>query len=339
LAAVAAWLIARASQMPGIFTLSVAVVAVRFFGIGRGVFRYTERLASHDLALRGMANLRTNLYRELAAGHAHGLVALRRGDLLARVGADVDAVGDLVVRALIPVGVATVVSVGSIVLIGVFLPWGGVCLVACLLLAAVLAPWLAARSARGVETRGATARAAVAATTLEILESSGSLQVGGRLPLALDDLRAADRDLARVNSDSGRISGLSAGIMQVAIGLAVLACLILGIPAVQSGSLAPTELAVVVLTPLAVFEAATALPGAAVQLRRSRAAAIRLIAMLDSPGWGGAEPPAAPGTSRTMRTRATIRGKSVQTLGQRTKRPPLPRTFPHAFPRAGPRAH
>jgi ATP-binding cassette subfamily C protein CydC len=145
------------------------------------VFRYTERLASHDLALRGMANLRTNLYRALAAGQARGLVALRRGDLLARVGADVDAVGDLVVRALIPAGVAAVISIGSIALIAAFLPWGGFCLALCLLLAAVLAPWLAARSARDVELRGVQARAAMSATTLEILESSGPLRVGGGL--------------------------------------------------------------------------------------------------------------------------------------------------------------
>ena len=68
LAAVSAWLIARASQMPPVLQLSVATVAVRAFGIGRGVFRYAERITSHDLALRGMAQLRETLYTRLAAG-------------------------------------------------------------------------------------------------------------------------------------------------------------------------------------------------------------------------------------------------------------------------------
>ncbi|HEX7805862.1 MAG TPA: thiol reductant ABC exporter subunit CydC, partial [Cellulomonas sp.] len=98
LAAVAAWLIARASQMPPVLELSIATVAVRTFGIGRGVFRYLERLVSHDVALRGMGALRTALYARLAAGRPEGTAAVRRGDLLARVGADVDAVGDAVVR-------------------------------------------------------------------------------------------------------------------------------------------------------------------------------------------------------------------------------------------------
>ena len=100
LAAVAAWLVARAAQMPPVLTLSVAVVSVRAFGIGRGVLRYCERLASHDVALRGMAALRANLYDRLAADDRP--VTVRRGELLARIGQDVDDVGDVVVAPSCP---------------------------------------------------------------------------------------------------------------------------------------------------------------------------------------------------------------------------------------------
>ena len=51
LAALSAWLITRAWQMPPVLYLSVAITAVRALGISRGVFRYLERLATHDLAL------------------------------------------------------------------------------------------------------------------------------------------------------------------------------------------------------------------------------------------------------------------------------------------------
>ena len=290
LAAVAAWLVARASQMPPVLTLSVAVVGVRAFGISRGVFRYLERLASHDVALRGMAALRANLYTALAQGSPAALVGLRRGDLLARVGADVDAVGDVVVRALVPAGVALMVSVGSVVLVGAFLPAAGVALTLCLLLAAVVAPWLSARTARTVEARGAATRAAMTATTLEILEQSGPLAVSGRLDARLDDLRATDRALARVTDDGARPAGVAAGIAALAVGLAVLASLVLGVPAVTAGTLAPVELSVIVLTPLAVFEAANVLPAAAVQLHRSRQAAARIVALLGEPAPRAATP-------------------------------------------------
>ncbi len=137
LAAISGWLIARAAQMPSVAALSVAAVAVRLFGISRGVLRYVERLVSHDVALRGMATLRVRLYERLAEGTPAGLLALRRGDLLARVGADVDAVGDVVVRGLLPMAVAAVVGLGSAAAMAVFLPTAGLTLLACLLLAGV----------------------------------------------------------------------------------------------------------------------------------------------------------------------------------------------------------
>ena len=68
LAAVSAWLITRAWQMPPVLDLSVAVVAVRTFGISRGVLGYCERLASHDTALRAAGSARSEIYRRLAHG-------------------------------------------------------------------------------------------------------------------------------------------------------------------------------------------------------------------------------------------------------------------------------
>ncbi|MFP3714670.1 thiol reductant ABC exporter subunit CydC [Puerhibacterium sp. TATVAM-FAB25] len=293
LSAVAAWLIARASQMPPVLTLSIATVTVRAFGIGRGVFRYLERLASHDVALRGMAALRARLYEAMARGPVTGVVSLRRGDLLARVGADVDAVGDVVVRSLVPAGVALLVSLGSVVLVGVFLPAAGVALLVCLLLAGVLAPWLAARASRATEVLGAQARADVTTRALGILEEGAQLRVAGRLDAELAALREADARLTEAGDQGARTAGTAAAIGAAAQTLAVVAALVLGIPAVTAGTLAPTELAVIVLTPLAAFEAATALPAAAIQLRRSREAARRLVALLPDELPDGT-PPGAP---------------------------------------------
>lgn len=278
LAAVAAWLVARASQMPPVLTLSVAVVSVRAFGIGRGVLRYCERLASHDVALRGMAALRANLYDRLAADDRP--VTVRRGELLARIGQDVDDVGDVVVRSMVPAGVAVVTSLGSVILLGVLLPAAGVALALCLVLAGVVTPWLAARAAARTEARGAAARGEVTALSLEILEESAPLRVSGRFDARLADLDAADTRLSAVADDGARTSGLAAALGALAQGLAVLASIALGIPAALSGSLSVEALAVVVLTPLAVFEATAGLPAAAVQLHRSREAARRLLELL-----------------------------------------------------------
>ncbi|WP_217613787.1 thiol reductant ABC exporter subunit CydC [Cellulomonas sp. GbtcB1] len=281
LAAVSAWLITRAAQMPPVLELSVATVAVRAFGIGRGLFRYLERLVSHDVALRGMARLRTTLYERLAAGRPGATLGLRRGDLLARVGADVDAVGDVVVRGLLPAAVAAVLGLGTVVAMGLFLPAAGLTLAVCLVLAGVVAPWLAQRAARATEQRAADARAEMAATSLGLLEDAGPLAVQGRTGTELDRLRAADADLARATDRGAGPAALAAGLGNLAVGIAVLAALLVGVPALAAGHIAEVDLAVIVLTPLAAFEATSVLPAAAIQLHRSRVAAARLMAVLD----------------------------------------------------------
>jgi ATP-binding cassette, subfamily C, bacterial CydC len=284
LAAVAAWLIARASQMPPVLELSVATVAVRAFGIGRGLMRYLERLVSHDIALRGMADLRVTLYERLAAGSPQALLSVRRGDLLARVGADVDAVGDVVVRGLLPAAVAVTLGTGTSIAMALFWPPAGLALAVCLLAAGVLAPWLAARGARTAEERGVQARARMSATALGVLDDAGPLAVSGRLRGELDALHTADTDLARATDAGARPTALAAAIGQLAVGVAVVAALVTGVPAVAAGLLTPVELAVIVLTPLAAFEATSLLPAAAVQVQRSRAAAARVLALVDSAG-------------------------------------------------------
>ncbi|PJI93273.1 thiol reductant ABC exporter subunit CydC [Luteimicrobium subarcticum] len=282
LAAVSAWLIARASQQPPVLTLSVAVVTVRAFGVGRGTLRYVERLASHDVALRGVARLRENLYARLSTGRAEAVAALREGDLLARTGTDADAVGDVVVRTVVPAGVAVGVSALSVAIVGVLLPEAGVALAATLLVAGVLAPWLADRGAAGTEGRSADARTRMGSAALDVLGDTGPLTVSGGVHDRATALREADRDLVRASDEGARTSAWSAALTTAATGAAVVASLVLGTSAVQSGRLTPVELAVVVLTPLAAFEAVGALPAAAVQLRRSREAAARIMALLDA---------------------------------------------------------
>lgn len=281
LAGTAAWLIARASQMPPVLALSVATVAVRAFGIGRGVLRYLERLVSHDVALRGMTRLRTTLYDRLAGGRSESLLRLRRGDLLARVGADVDTVGDVVVRGLLPMGVATLLGLLTSVVMCLFWPPAGLALAACLVLAGVVAPMLAARGARLSEQHVVQGNSDMTAAALGLLDDAGPLLVAGRVPEQLTTLRAADARIAQATDRGAPSAALAAGVGQLAVGLAVLAALVTGIPAVTSGRLDAVDLAVIVLTPLAAFEATALLPAAMVQVHRSRAAAARVLAVLD----------------------------------------------------------
>lgn len=289
LAGVAAWLIARASQMPDVVALGVAPVLVRFFGISRSVLRYCERLVSHDTALRGMGTLRARLYEILAGARTDTVAALHRGDVLARVGADVDAVGDLVVRALLPMAVAGTVAVATCLAVGLIYWPAALILAVCLLLAGVVGPLLTIRSARLAELARQRSATDLATASMTILESGAELAVSSRLAPALAGLGRIEEDLATARDRAARPAAAAAMIDALAMGLAVIGALLVGIPAVSSGALGPVWLAVIVLLPLAAFEATSVMGPASVQLVRSAGAAERIIALVEQAETGAAE--------------------------------------------------
>lgn len=282
LAAVAAWLIGRAAQMPSPADLALAAVAVRFFGIGRGVFRYVERLASHDTALRGVVALRERTYERLASASARTVLSLRRGDIVARAGADLDAVGDAVVRVYIPLGVTATVSTLAVVIVAWQLPLAGVALGLALVLAAVVPAALTSRSARIAADAGVAAAAEVAAAALTAVEASAEHRVWDEQGESLAAVARANRDSEAASDAAARPAALAAASQTLFAGLGLAACLTLAVIAARNGDISGPAAAVVALTPLAAFEAVGAVPAAIMQYHRSAAAALRLAHMSDA---------------------------------------------------------
>lgn len=276
----AAWLIARASQQPPVLYLTVAATSVRLFGVSRALARYLSRLASHKVALAGMDALRGNLYDRLCEEPAASLTSLRRGDLMTRAGSDVDEVGNVVVKTLLPSLVALVVGVGTVGVISLISSAAGLVLAITLIVSGIIAPALIARSVRLAETQGADARADIAATTLAMLEGATELSLAGTLPHARASLDEAEAILANAITRSAKLSALARALDVCAMGAAVIGALLIGIPQTTSGVLAQVFLAVIVLVPLSSFEGTTELAPAAAQLVRSAQAAERICALL-----------------------------------------------------------
>ncbi|MFI8511499.1 thiol reductant ABC exporter subunit CydD [Streptomyces sp. NPDC085460] len=299
LMAVSGWLISRASEQPPVLHLMVAVTATRAFGIGRAVFRYAERLVSHDAVLRMLAELRVSVYARLERIAPAGLRRARRGDLLARLVHDVDALQDYWLRWLLPAGAALVVGLGAVGFTAWLLPEAGAVLAVGLLVAGALVPPLSAALARRAERRLAPARGVLATAVADPLRGCAELTVAGALRDRLDRARAADRTLTGIASRQSAAAALGAGLSAVVCGLTVVAAAFVGAQAVRDGRLDGVALAVVVLTPLAAFEAVTGLPLAVQYRQRVKHSAERVFEVLDAPApvhepAVAAAPPAGP---------------------------------------------
>ena len=283
LTATSAWLISRASQRPPVLSLTVAVVAVQAFALARSVFRYLERLGSHDAALRVLATMRVTAYRRLERLAPAGLPAFRSGDLVSRLVADVDGIADRWLRVLLPYATAAVAGAGTVCFIALLLPSAGLILAVSLIVAAVVAPWAAGAAARRAEQAIAPRRGELAVASLDLLHGCAELLAFGAAEAGLDRAAAADCALGQAESRSALGRGIAASVTALAAGMSVWACLVLGVPAARSGALPGVALAVLVLTPLAAHEVFGALAPAAQQLPRIRASAARVEAIWQQP--------------------------------------------------------
>ncbi|ARI53418.1 ABC transporter [Streptomyces sp. S8] len=283
LMAVSGWLISRASEQPPVLYLMMAVTATRAFGIGRAVFRYAERLVSHDAVLKLLAELRVAVYRGLERVAPAGLRTVRRGDLLSRLVADVDALQDYWLRWLLPAGTALTVSVAAAGFTGWLLPEAGVILAVGLFVAGVGVPLVSGGVARRTERQLAPARAALATRVTDLLGGTAELTVAGALPARQAHLRAADGLLTRIASRAATATALGGGLSALVCGLTVVAAAAVAVPAVNDGRLSGVALAVVVLTPLAAFEAVAGMPLAVQYRQRILRSAERVYEVLDAP--------------------------------------------------------
>jgi thiol reductant ABC exporter CydC subunit len=280
LMATSAWLISRASQRPPETALAIAIVAVQFFGLSRGLFRYEQRLIGHDAAFRSLAALRMRSYERLEALAPAGLVAFRSGDLLARIVHDIDSLQDVLLRVIPAFAIALIVGVGTVGLVWWILPAAGLILLATLITAATALTWLSGRLARSSEAERAAARGELTVAVVDLLQGAPELTAYGAVDAQRRRIAASESRLVRVVSSAARTAGVGQGIAILLSGLAMWGGLLVGVAAVRAGVLDGVLLAVIALVPLAAFELGADLPAAAQTLQRVRRSTARTLELL-----------------------------------------------------------
>lgn len=276
LLATATWLLVTAAGQPPLPTLTVAIVLVRTFAVGRGTLRYAERLAGHDAVLRVLAEVRARAFAGLAGQPATGR---HSGDLLSRVVSDVDAVQDLLLRVVVPGGAAVVVAGLAVTGAALISPPAAAVLAVGLLLAGLGLPAAAARlvdrSARVV----APLRGELTADAVDLTHGAADLAAFGATGRAVERAAARGARLARVEGRLGAAGAALAAVGTLLSGATAAAVLVVALRAGVGGPMAAT----LAIGSLAAVEAALALVGAAQRWVEIQAPLRRLTALLAVP--------------------------------------------------------
>jgi ATP-binding cassette subfamily C protein/ATP-binding cassette subfamily C protein CydC len=261
--------------------LSLAIAAVRGFAIFKGVFRYVERLAGHDAALRALAELRGRVFDSLAARRS----TLRDGDALTRLVADVDAVQDLLLRCLLPACTALLAGVAAVAFSALVHPAAGLVLACGLLVAGLLIPGLVFLAVRRSAESISAQREHLAVRSLDLMEGAADLAAFGATDRAHAHAEDAVVRLGHLERKAASISGAATAAGTVVQALTALAVFLV------SSQTGEVSTAVLTLTALVAVEIITPMAVAAHHLTSAIPAARRVSAAL-------AVAPGEPGTRR-----------------------------------------
>jgi len=283
LMATAAYIISAAALHPSIAELQVAIVGVRFFGLSRGVFRYLERLASHDVTFRLLARWRVWFYQALEPLAPSRLLRYHSGDLLTRVISDIGSLESFYVRTVAPPLVALLVCVATTLFLGGFgtqFAWG---LIVFLLLAGIGLPLLTFTLSHQIGPQIIQLRAQLSTLIIDGIQGMADLLSCGQAEAYFERVNQAGERLSRLQAKMSGLAATQTAIGSLLANLGMLSVLVLAILRVSQGQLDGVFLGVVAMTALTCFEAMQPLPQVAQNFEANRAASRRLYELVDAP--------------------------------------------------------
>jgi ATP-binding cassette, subfamily C, bacterial CydC len=282
LLSVAAYLIAASALQYGLSQLTLSMFLVQIFGISRAAFRYLERLVSHNVTFKLLADLRTWLYGRLEPLSPARLLEHRSGDLLTRIVKDVEELENIYLRAFLPVVVAVAISAITFVTLYVFDPTLAFVTLGFLALAGVGVPLLVGLLARRLGRRELELRAELGVQVVDGVQGVQDLLALGRASDQQRKISDLDQKLGRVQKRMASIGGLQNALNDLTMNLAMVTILILAIPLVNESSIPAVYLAFLALLTLGSFEAVQPLGTAFQFLGRSLGAGERLFEIADA---------------------------------------------------------
>lgn len=277
LMATSAWMISKAGLQPSIAELGVAPVMVRLLGITRGVFRYFERLVSHDLTFRLLARLRVWFYAALEPLAPARLMPYRSGDLLGRVVADVEELENIYLRVIAPPVTAVIIGTLMAIFMLGFDPLLALILPALLLAFGTGLPLFASWLSRKPGADIVKTRAELNAALVDGIQGIADALAYGYESRLLADFEALNQRLAQKERRLALLDSLQIALVDFAVHITSLTVLVAAIPRVD-----PVFLGTLTLATAAAFEALTPLPQAAHHLGASLQAGERLFEIIDT---------------------------------------------------------
>ncbi len=277
-----AYIIAKAALQPPMVTLQLGIAGVRFFGLARGVFRYIERLISHNITFKILAKLRLWFYDAIEPLAPARLMHFKSGDLLQRVVDDIQSLENIYTRVLGPPLTALLVAALMWSLLGVYSLQAALLILCFHTLAGIGVPLLTRQLSRGVAVGIMNQKAEQQVLALDLFQGIGELQLYGQLPAHLAAMQSAETGKLQLQRKNAIIEGLHESLIGLLMNGALIAILWALIPSISTGAVNGISLTVITLAVMASFEPFLPLPSTLKHLEADQHAGERLFEILDA---------------------------------------------------------
>ncbi len=282
LMATASYIIASAALHPQLGSLFVPITGVRFFGISRGVFRYAERIVSHNTTFKLLARIRVWFYEKLEPLAPAKLQKYKSGDLMSRIIADVETLDHFYVNVVAPPLVAGAIAAGMFVFLWSFSIKLAIAFLIMFAIAAIAAPWFASWLSRGQGKKIVNTRSELNIALIDGIQGLADLIAFGQEEKHKTLIDQLNKKLSFTELKMAWINALNNGLQVLLANLALVVVLAVAIPLVNDQLLKGVTLAVLAMGTLAAFEATQNLPRAFQYLEKTGQAAKRLFEIVDS---------------------------------------------------------
>jgi ATP-binding cassette subfamily C protein CydC len=264
-----------------VFNFFTPAAGVRFFATARVLARYSGRLVDHETTFRLLAGLRTDLYARLEPLAPVGLAGERGGELLARLVADIDRLGDFYLRVVAPFAVAAIGAVLMASVFAAFSPLAGLALLVGLVLAGVGVPLMSLRLGNGPSAATVRVQTTLRADLVDCVQGMAELLTYNAAPAMQARVAQSSATLAAQQGRLAVIAGLGAGGNLLIAQLSMAAMLVIGGRLVVHGRLPGADIALLALGAMAAFEAVAPLAGAFQAWGGMAASARRVFELVD----------------------------------------------------------
>lgn len=258
------------------FNLFAPSAMVRGFSFIRILARYFEKLVGHNATLTLLSDLRRWLFGALFPRLPLADRSLRHGDLVTRMTADIDALDTIFLIAIGPFLAALVLGSAVSAVLFFLLPDAAWIYLGAIAVSVIVIPAILARATKKLGRQTAQAAATLRAHVLGAIAGHDDLVAFGQTGFFANRFDAASQTLARLRNRQGLATAVAAGAVQSVTGIALLAIVLIGLNAVQTGTIDGPVLAGLIFAALGSFEATAVIVRSIGKLGAALASAERL---------------------------------------------------------------